>query len=85
MDKNTFNNLKTNLTEQDVDQLVELLGYRCRSKTLVRLRSVLTYSPSKVENCGILNRLIKENGNWQYFAGQSYPDEIRTVREIITK
>ena len=25
----------------------------------------------------------KENGTWSYCAGQSYPDEIRTLRECI--
>lgn len=78
-----FNNQKTLLTEQDIDQLIEIIGYRCRVKTVNRLRSVLTYGPSTVPTYGIFERLIKENGSWSYFAGQSYPDEIKTVREII--
>ena len=32
---------------------------------------------------GILERLTKEGEDWSYRAGQSYPDEIRTIREII--
>lgn len=83
--RNSFNDLKTQLSEQDVDQLIEIIGHRCRVKTCNRLRSILTYSPSLVPTYGILERLTKENGGWSYCAGQSYPDEIRTLREIILK
>lgn len=80
---NTFNDLKGKLSDSDIDQIVALLGSRCRSKTLTRLRSMLTYGTSRIPVYGILERLIKEDGEWRYFAGQSYPDEIRTIREII--
>ena len=80
-----FNNFKDQMTEDDIDQLVALLGSRCRSKTLIRLRSVLTYGKHSLPSYGILERLVKENGSWSYIAGQSYPDEIRTIREIIIK
>lgn len=83
--RNSFNDLKTQLSEQDVDQIIEIIGHRCRIKTCNRLRSILTYSPSLVPTYGILERLTKENGGWSYCAGQSYPDEIRTLREIILK
>ena len=83
--RNSFNDLKTQLSEQDVDQIIEIIGHRCRVKTCNRLRSILTYSPSLVPTYGILERLTKENGGWSYCAGQSYPDEIRTLREIILK
>lgn len=83
--KNSFNDLKTQLSEQDVDQIVEIVGHRCRVKTYNRLRSILTYSSSLVPTYGILERLTKKNGGWSYCAGQSYPDEIRTLREIILK
>jgi len=78
-----FNDYKTQLTENDIDQIVAIVGYHCRLKTLQRLRSVLTYHPSSVGHFGILGRLIKEGDKWGYVAGQSYPDEIRTVRECI--
>ena len=83
--KNSFNDLKTSLTEQDIDQIVAVIGHRCRIKTCQRIRSVLTYHPSSVPSYGIMERLTKENNNWSYCAGQSYPDEIKTVREIILK
>jgi len=83
---NSFNNLKTQLTEQDIDSIVELIGYRCRVETCNRIRSRLKYHPSSVPSYGILGRLTREeSGVWEYCAGQSYPDEIRTVRNIILR
>lgn len=79
-----FNSLKTNLTEQDIDSIMKLIGSRCRINTLKRLRSMLTYGTSAIGNYGILNRLERESdGSWSYCAGQSYTDEIRTVRDCI--
>jgi hypothetical protein len=84
--RNSFNDLKTKLTDQDIDSIVELLAYRCRVQTYTRLRSRLKYHPSSVPSYGILERLTKtESGAWEYTAGQSYPDEIRTIRNIILK
>lgn len=79
----TFNQLKTQLTESDIDAIVAIVGHRCRIKTCNRLRSILTYSPSLIPTYGILDRLSKEPSGWQYFAGQSYTDEIKTVRDVI--
>lgn len=78
-----FNNQKLELNDSDIDQLVKIITYKCSVKTTNRVRSILTYSPSLVPSYGILERLIKEDGRWSYCAGQSYPDEIRTVRNII--
>ena len=78
-----FNDLKSNLTELDIEQIVTIVGYRCRIKTCQRLTSILKYGPSSIGNFGILSRLIKESGRWEYVAGQSYSDEIRVVRDCI--
>lgn len=77
-----LNNIKE-LSENDIDQIIEVIGYRCRIKTIQRLRSILTYGKSTIGSYGIYNRLIKENGKWQYVAGQSYTDELRIVRDCI--
>jgi hypothetical protein len=82
-ERNSFNDLKSNLNENDIDQLVELLGSRVRSQNLAKLRRRLEQFPNLVPSYGILERLTKTEGTWEYTAGQSYPDEIRTVREII--
>lgn len=81
--QSTFNDLKTNLSESDIESILSIIGYSCRIKTINRLRSILTYSPSLIPNYGIMERLVLEDGQWHYIAGQSYPDEIRTVREVI--
>jgi len=84
--KNSFNDLKTNLTENDINQIVSIVCRKCRVDTYRLVRSILTYHPSSIPHYGILERLTKEpDGTWFYCAGQSYPDEIRTVREIIIK
>jgi hypothetical protein len=81
----SFNDLKTSFSETDIDQILEIIGHRCRVKTLKRLRSILTYSPSLIPSYGIMSRLVKDDKGWSYVAGQSYTDEIRTVREVILK
>jgi hypothetical protein len=78
-----FNDLKTKLTDLDIEQIVTIVGYRCRIKTCQRLTSILKYGPSTIGSYGILSRLVKESGQWEYIAGQSYTDEIRVVRECI--
>ena len=78
-----LNTLKDKLTENDIDDIIMILGYRCRIKTINRLRSILTYSASSLQSFGIYNRLIKENDKWSYCAGQSYVDEIKTLRNCI--
>ena len=82
MKQENLANIET-LTESDIEQIVAIVGSRCRVKTVNRLRSILTYSKSLIGNYGIYSRLIRENGNWSYVAGQSYTDEIRTLRECI--
>jgi hypothetical protein len=84
MREQSFNKIKKQLNESDIEQIIIIVTYRCGGKTRDRVRSILTYSPSLISEYGILDRLIKDDkGIWQYFAGQSYIDEIRTVRKII--
>jgi len=80
----SFNTLKTELTESDISAILSIVGYRCREKTYNRLRSILKYGPSSIPTYGIFDRLTKAvDGSWEYTAGQSYPDEIRTLRDCI--
>ena len=80
-----FNNQREVLTEQDVDQLVCLITHRCRIATTNRIRSILTYSKLSSHHYGIFSRLINDSKGWEYCAGQSYTDELRTIRQIILK
>lgn len=70
------------LTDAEIDSLVELLGHRCHERTKHRLASCLKYS-SGVSLVGILGRVELHKSKASYCAGQSYPDEIRTVRNHI--
>jgi hypothetical protein len=72
------------LTEAEINSLVDLLGYKCYRRTKLNLSSVLGWIPD-ILNHGIFDRVILENGNAVYCAGQSYPDEIRTVRRLLLR
>lgn len=69
------------LTKDEVDALVEILGYRCLDKTKLRLRRVLSFVPNIV-SFGIYYRLMLSPRIF-YCAGQSYPDEIRFIRKLL--
>ena len=78
-----FNNYKDKITEKDKAEIFEIVSSRCRQKTKELLTLRLKKHLNLIPEYGILNRLIKEKHSWCYYAGQSYPDEIRTVRKII--
>ncbi len=78
-----FNNYRDKLTKQDKEEIFGIVSARCRQKTKELLALRLEKHLNLIPEYGILNRLIKENYGWIYVAGQSYPDEIRTVRKII--
>ena len=84
MQKN-FNNQKANLTEKDIDAILKIIGYRCRVKTINRLRSILTYNKSLIPEYGILSRLILDEHGWHYCSGQDYTSEIKIIRDCILK
>lgn len=70
------------LSEQERESALMILSKGCRSKTVNMLRYALSYVPN-VPNYGIYDRVHISNGNVDYCAGQSYPDEIRTVRNLL--
>jgi len=79
-----FNNLRTKLTEKDKEEIFEILAKGTRQKTRVLLVKRLESYLDLIPKYGIFNRLTKESYGWSYWsAGQSYPDEIRTMRTIV--
>ena len=72
------------LSEDDQDRLLEILGKGCHAKTKRQLARALSYVPD-IPNYPGFERLTRENGEWGYCAGQSYPDEIRRLRERLRK
>lgn len=71
----------TPLTEDEKDQLVALFTAKCRHETKTRFRRHL--DTSSMPNYGIFRRV--ELNPVEYTAGQDYPGEIRTVRDLILK
>lgn len=73
------------LTEEDIDNLMQLLTSRCNDRTKWSVRTALKYIHHERTYYGIYERVVKEpkTGRWHYIAGQSYPDEIRTVRSLL--
>ena len=72
------------LSEEDIDSLMQLLTSRCNPRTKHAVRAALMFIQQE-KYCGIYERVIKDpkSGRWSYIAGQSYPDEIRTVRSLL--
>lgn len=69
------------LTETEQAELYELLGAHAHAKTKEALSRALEHVPH-VNSYGIYDRVLI-TPRVQYIAGQSYPDEIRTVRELL--
>ena len=71
------------LTESEQSSLYILLAKGCREKTRARLSRMIELPLALWEDYGIYRRVSFDNGQAEYCAGQSYTDEIRTVRELI--
>jgi hypothetical protein len=71
------------LTEAEQDSLYILLAKGCRAKTREKLSRRVKMPLALWSDWGIFRRVSFDNGQAEYCAGQSYTDEIRTVRELI--
>jgi hypothetical protein len=69
------------LTEDEINELVKIFGHRCQQRTKKRLYYALLACPN-METYGIYRR-VHLDPPISYCAGQSYPDEIRTVRQCL--
>ena len=86
MNELNFNTYRNDMTAADIDSLFELLTSRCGQATKTQIRSILTYGKSRLPHYGIFNRLVRlGDGDWTYYAGQDYKEEIRTIRKILIK
>ena len=72
---------KKELTENEIEELMSVLTSGCRQKTKNIIRFALNCVPD-IQNFGIFER-VHLKPYVSYCAGQSYPDEIRTVRELL--
>ena len=73
------------LTEEQADQLFDLLSKRCKADTKDRLYRRLKIPLACWPEYGIFNRVHINTSSISYCAGQSYTEEIWLVRELIIK
>lgn len=76
-------NAQTHLTEKERGELFDLISKRCNAETKSKIARKLTRPLSCWEYPGIFDRVHFNDYGIDYCAGQSYPDEIRTVRKCI--
>ncbi|MHC4310847.1 MAG: hypothetical protein ACYSW3_00065 [Planctomycetota bacterium] len=72
---------KRRLNKSEIEALVKIFGYRCRARTKRDLEIVLGFVPN-IRNYGIYRRVILKP-TITYHCGQSWNDEMRTVRNCI--
>jgi len=75
---------KIDLSSEQIYWLIDLLGKGCRQDTKDRLERRLSLT-SLMPNYGIYQRVFINKQTVEYCAGQSYPDEIRFIRQLILK
>ena len=71
------------LSESERASLVEVIGARCRANTKARLARLVMMPLSLWKDYGIYRRVTFVNGEVHYICGQSWTDEMRTLRECI--
>jgi hypothetical protein len=68
----------------DRDQLFSLLSKRARVKNRALLERSINWFPYDLKNYGIFDRVHYDvERGWSYCAGQDYPSEIATVRNLL--
>lgn len=77
-------NTHNSLNEKQINNILSFLGSRCRKETKEKLERRLKVPFSLWTNYGIFSRVILEdNGEAFYICGQSWTDEMRTLRKCI--
>jgi len=74
------------LTAEEATSLLQLLTRRCGERTrrdVIRGIAALCEREGRVYSYGIYGRVHLEDGEASYCAGQSYPDEIRVLRQCV--
>ena len=86
--KDQFFKVGVQLTENQIDELANMLTQRCSHKTKIRINSMIVYDlDTLINNISWFDRFyISEHDNdVHYCAGQSYPCEIKSIRNEILK
>ncbi len=78
-----FESGATHLTESEQESLYRLISARCRQNNKARLGRRVELPLSLWKDFGIYSRVTFVNGEVDYICGQSWVDEMRTLRECI--
>jgi len=70
------------LTQSEKDSLFTVVSKGCHEGTKLEIRRSINSVPN-IRNYGIFSRVLFVDGGCMYCAGQSYPDETRTVRKCL--
>lgn len=73
---------KIRLSDEEALRLYQLVSHGCRQHTKTRLSAIIHNIPY-IPNYGIYTRVMIEPNNVFYCAGQDYPSEIKTVRDLL--
>jgi hypothetical protein len=83
--KNYKRDHQIDLSKNQIDMIVSMIGYRCRAETKSKLQRRLALPLSLLKNHGIYDRLMIGDQSVEYICGQSWDDEMRTLRECLIK
>ena len=73
------------LNDAQKADILSMIGKGCRENTKARLARRLDLPLSCWERYGIYSRMTLSDDGANYICGQSWPDEMRTLRECILK
>jgi hypothetical protein len=73
------------LTSQDIEDILRVIGKRCSTQTKHRLEEKLQDLPSLYSVNRFSRLAVNAAGRWEFTAVQSYPHEIRYLREEILR
>lgn len=71
------------LTESQKTDIVNMVGKGCRANTKERLARIIELPLSIWQKHGIYSRITLNAEGAEYICGQSWPDEMRTLRDCI--
>ena len=73
------------LTDEAKADILSMLGKGCQQKTKQKLARKLELPLSLWERFGIYSRIVLTDKGAEYICGQSWSDEMRTLRECFLK